>query len=68
MPAIYRKYRPQNFQNLLGQEVVAQIIRNAAKSDRISHAYLFTALAAPENDDGAAYRQSGQLRKAPAGF
>ena len=41
MPAIYRKYRPKNFQNLLGQEVVAQIIRNAAKSDRISHAYLF---------------------------
>ncbi len=41
MPAIYRKYRPKNFRHLLGQEVVSRIISNAAKSGRLSHAYLF---------------------------
>ena len=39
--AIYRKYRPKLFEDLIGQELVVQILKNAAKSDKISHAYLF---------------------------
>lgn len=39
--ALYRKYRPRTFDELLGQETVAEILKNAAKNDRIGHAYLF---------------------------
>jgi DNA polymerase-3 subunit gamma/tau len=36
-----RKYRPQRFTDLVGQEHVARILRNALRSDRVGHAYLF---------------------------
>ena len=39
--AIYRKYRPKGLDDLIGQEVFVEIIRNAAASDKLSHAYLF---------------------------
>ena len=37
-----RKYRPQSFSDLVGQESVGQTLLNALKQDRIHHAYLFT--------------------------
>jgi DNA polymerase-3 subunit gamma/tau len=37
-----RRYRPQQFGDLVGQEPVAQALTNAIKSGRIAHAYLFT--------------------------
>jgi DNA polymerase-3 subunit gamma/tau len=37
-----RRYRPQQFGDLVGQEPVAQALANAIKSGRIAHAYLFT--------------------------
>lgn len=39
--ALYRKYRPQKLEDILGQETTVQILKNAAKADRIGHAYLF---------------------------
>ena len=39
--AFYRKYRPKKLEELLGQEATIQILQNAAKQDRIGHAYLF---------------------------
>ncbi len=39
--AIYRKYRPGTFHDLIGQELTVEILKNAAARDRISHAYLF---------------------------
>jgi len=41
MLAIYRKYRPKNLGELLGQEHIVEILRNAARQDKFSHAYLF---------------------------
>lgn len=41
MLAIYRKYRPKTFEDLLGQEHIVEILRNAARQDRFAHAYLF---------------------------
>ena len=38
---LYRKYRPQNFFEVIGQEHVVQTLTNAIKSDILSHAYLF---------------------------
>jgi DNA polymerase-3 subunit gamma/tau len=36
-----RRYRPQQFADLVGQEAVAQALTNALQSDRVAHAYLF---------------------------
>ena len=38
------KYRPQNFEDLIGQEVVAETIKNSIKSNKIPNAYLFTGI------------------------
>lgn len=40
--ALYRKYRPKNFDELSGQEPIAQSLDNAVQSERVSHAYLFS--------------------------
>ena len=37
-----RKWRPQNFTDLIGQEHVSQTLANAIRSGRIHHAFLFT--------------------------
>ena len=37
-----RKYRPQSFSDLLGQETMVQILRNAFTSGRLAHAYMLT--------------------------
>ena len=39
-----RKYRPKNFDELIGQESIAQTLSLALDSDRLSHAYLFSGL------------------------
>ena len=39
---LYRKYRPQNFDEIAGQEFVTRAIKNSLREDKLSHAYLFT--------------------------
>jgi len=39
--AIYRKYRPTSFNDLLGQELTINILKEAAKQNKLAHAYLF---------------------------
>ena len=38
------KYRPKNFDDLIGQEIVAETITNSIKADKIPNAYLFTGI------------------------
>lgn len=40
--ALYRQWRPKDFEGLIGQEHVGVTLKNAIVSGRISHAYLFT--------------------------
>lgn len=40
--ALYRKYRSQTFDEILGQDNIATILSNQVKSGNISHAYLFS--------------------------
>ncbi len=42
MASLYRKYRPQTFDELVGQEHVVTALRNALAEDRVGHAYLFS--------------------------
>ena len=39
---LYRKYRPDNFSNIIGQDYMISILKNAIKNDKISHAYIFS--------------------------
>lgn len=39
--ALYRKYRPRSFSETVGQNAITQTLKQALKSGRISHAYLF---------------------------
>ncbi len=39
---LYRKYRPQSFAEIIGQEHITQTLKNSINSGSISHAYLFT--------------------------
>lgn len=40
--ALYRKYRPQTFDDMVGQLAVTQTLKTQLQSGRLSHAYLFT--------------------------
>lgn len=40
--ALYRKYRPQTFDDVIGQDHIVNTLRNQILKDKISHAYLFT--------------------------
>jgi len=39
---VARRYRPRNFEELVGQQHVGQALRNAIETNRVGHAYLFT--------------------------
>ena len=39
---VARRYRPQGFEDLVGQGLVSQALTNAIQTDRVGHAYLFT--------------------------
>ncbi len=39
---LYRKYRPQNFDELVGQEPIKKILKNSIINNKIAHAYIFT--------------------------
>src|SRR5262245_61460712 len=39
---VARRYRPQQFADLVGQEPIARALSNAINTNRIAHAYLFT--------------------------
>lgn len=40
--ALYRKYRPENFDDIMGQEHIVGVLKNAVKENLTSHAYLFS--------------------------
>ena len=39
--ALYRRYRPQRFADLVGQEVVARTLLNEVRAGELAHGYLF---------------------------
>ena len=41
MAALYRKYRPQDFDEVVGQEAIVRTLKNAISSDQVRQAYLF---------------------------
>ena len=45
--ALYRKYRPQSFSDVIGQEHITVTLQNELKEGKIVHAYLFTGTRGP---------------------
>ena len=39
---LYRKYRPDSFDNLIGQRSIVEILKNSIIENKIAHAYLFS--------------------------
>ena len=39
--ALYRKFRPDGFEDVKGQDAIVKTLRNQLKAERIGHAYLF---------------------------
>ena len=39
-----RKYRPQNFQELIGQDILVNTLKNALNDGRLAHAFLLTGI------------------------
>lgn len=39
--ALYREFRPKNFDGVVGQEYIVKTLKNQIKTDRLTHAYLF---------------------------
>ena len=52
MAALYRKYRPQSFDEVVGQEAVVRTLTNAITTDAVRQAYLF---AGPRGKIGRAH-------------
>ena len=40
--ALYRKYRPKTFEEVIGQDHITKTLQNQIENDQIGHAYLFT--------------------------
>ena len=39
---LYRKYRPEDFNSIIGQDVIINTLKNAINSDKVAHAYIFS--------------------------
>src|SRR5438270_13212998 len=51
--ALARKYRPQSFHDIIGQETTVRTLQNAIKEERIHHAYLFSGVRGVGKTTGA---------------
>ena len=40
--ALYRKWRPQRFEDVVGQRAIVAALKNQVAARRVGHAYLFT--------------------------
>ncbi|MBQ1317595.1 MAG: DNA polymerase III subunit gamma/tau [Lachnospiraceae bacterium] len=81
--ALYRKYRPETFEDVKGQEAVVTALRNQIRTGRIGHAYLFSgtrgtgktsvakvfakAVNCEDPQDGSPCMQCGVCRRIAAG-
>lgn len=54
--ALYRKYRPAHWDEVLGQEHIVAVLQGALDNGKTSHAYLFAEAEEQEDDRGAHFR------------
>jgi hypothetical protein len=59
--SIYRKWRPQSFEDIVGQNHITQTLKNAIKMNRIGHAYLYAANRLEVAIDGLKVNIEGEM-------
>jgi len=62
--ALYRKWRPQRFEDVVAQRGIVTALRNQIASGRVGHAYLFTGVRGQDHLREN-FRQGGQLPPPP---
>ena len=55
--ALYRKFRPNEFEDVKGQDAIVRTLKNQIEADRIGHAYLFCGTRGPEKQRLPKYLQ-----------
>lgn len=60
--ALYRKFRPAEFEDVKGQDHIVTTLKNQIRSGRIGHAYLFCGTRGTGKTTVAKILQGGQLR------
>jgi DNA polymerase-3 subunit gamma/tau len=40
--SLYTKYRPRDWNSVIGQDLISSVLRNALQQDRVGHAYILT--------------------------
>ena len=51
--ALYRKWRPQRFEDVVGQRAIVTALKNQITAGRVGHAYLFTGVRGTGKEKGA---------------
>ena len=49
MAVLYRKYRPQTFKEVLGQEHIVKVLESSIELNKIAHAYIFSGSLMPSS-------------------
>ena len=55
--ALYRKFRPAEFEDVKGQDHIVTTLKNQIRAERIGHAYLFCEQEVPERQQWQKYLQ-----------
>lgn len=62
--ALYRKYRPQTFEDVVGQTHIERTLKNAIEQDKVGHAYMFCGPPRHgQNHDSTSARQGAFVRE-----
>ena len=57
--ALYRQFRPETFDDVVGQEHIVRALSNQIESGKIAHAYLFCGTINPQRSGEGGSRQEG---------
>ena len=60
--ALYRKWRPKGFEDVVGQSHITETLQKAIETDKVAHAYLFRPSRDRENEYGQDFCPGHELR------
>ena len=66
-PALYRKYRPADWTEVLGQDHIVEVLEDSIKKNKVSHAYLFVG-SRGTGKTSVARIFANKLKKPPGGW
>ena len=64
MTSLYRRHRPQTFDEVVGQAPIVRTMRNAVDHDKVHHAYLFVGSRTRSGPEGSSLKRKPQVPQA----